>query len=408
MVILVGGAFGLGKTSDVYSPNSQLESEAYKMLEPETHQWLKQVHFHTHHPDWVSFGWGEGAAFYSPSTPFSWWDMIQPAFMFMAGVSIPFALRSRTRKGQTNGRILAHAAWRSFVLVALGVFLYSVRYTRTHFDFMNVLAQIGLGYFFVYLIALIPGKKHLVLGISSVVILSAYSLIMHQMAPVEPVDGDSAESVEEMPADVYKRDANAGTRFDRWLLNLFPRPSELGPYERNRGGYQTLNFVPSMVTMLLGVICGWILLETSSKGRMAAGIFLLGVLLLALSIPVESLDGPMIKKIWTSSWTLFSGGVVVLILGVLVVLFDLMPLEKLGTPIAVVGMNSLAIYMMSQLFGGWLREQIATHLGWIATALGLEDGNLVYYQYVAQYCIALAILWWICYYIHRKKIYLRP
>ena len=408
MIILVGGAFGLGKTTAVFSPESSLQSEAYKILQPETHEWLKQMHFHTHHPDWISFTWGEGATFYQPATPFSWWDMIQPAFMLMAGVSIPFALKSRTRKGQTNGRILGHAAWRSFVLVGLGVFLYSVKYNRTHFDFMNVLAQIGLGYFFVYLIALIPGKKYLALGLASIGILCSYSLIMHQMVPVEPSVDGIAEDVDPIQIDVYKRDANAGTRFDRWLLNLFPRPTELGPYQQNNGGYQTLNFLPSMVTMLFGVVCGWILLDTPGKGRMVSGIFLLGVLLLALSIPVESLDGPMIKKIWTSSWTLFSGGVVVVILGLLVVLFDLMPLEKVGGPIAVIGMNSLAIYMMSQLFGGWLREQIATHLGWIAIALGLNEGNWVYYQYVAQYCIALAILWWICFYMHRKQIYLRP
>jgi len=400
MIILVGGAFGLGKTSSEFLTES--------MLQPETHQWLKQVHFHTHHPDWVSFGWGDGASFFRPSTPFSWWDMIQPAFMFMAGVSIPFALKSRTRKGQTNGRIVCHAAWRSFVLIALGVFLYSVGDSRTHFDFMNVLAQIGLGYFFVYMIALLPGKKYLVLGAASVLILSAYSLIMHQMVPIETAASQNTDAVAEQAVDVYARDANAGTRFDRWLLNLFPRPSELGPYERNNGGYQTLNFFPSMVTMILGVMSGWMLLEQVSKGRTLAGLFLLGVLLLALSIPVENLDGAMIKKIWTSSWTLFSGGLVVLILGGLVFLFDCLPLEKIGAPIAVVGMNSLAIYMMSQLFGSWLREQIATHLGWVAESFGLNDGSWLYYQYVAQYCVALAILWAICYYMDRKDVYLRP
>ena len=115
MVILVGGAFGLGKTSDVYRDQS--------ILKPQTHQWLKEVHYHTHHPEWESFAWGEGTEFYQPRTPFSWWDMIQPAFMFMAGVSIPFALRSRSRRGHTNGRILGHAAWRSFVLIGMGVFL---------------------------------------------------------------------------------------------------------------------------------------------------------------------------------------------------------------------------------------------------------------------------------------------
>ena len=72
-------------------------------------------------------------------------DLIQPSFSFLVGVALPFSLASRAARGQSLGRMLAHAAWRSVVLVALGVFLRSVGRPRTNFTFEDTLSQIGMG-----------------------------------------------------------------------------------------------------------------------------------------------------------------------------------------------------------------------------------------------------------------------
>jgi len=89
-----------------------------------------------------------------PWTGCAFWDLIQPSFMFMVRVAIPYSHASRIAKGQSSIRIAAHVTYRSVVLILLGVFLASTgsRLTRTHFIFTNVLAQIGLGYAFVYLL----------------------------------------------------------------------------------------------------------------------------------------------------------------------------------------------------------------------------------------------------------------
>src|SRR5262249_6080462 len=95
------------------------------------------LHYQLDHVQWTGGGF---------------WDMIQPSFMFMVGVAIPYSYAARKAKGDGDGQIWFHTAIRALILVALGVFLASTgsNTTQTNFLFTNVLAQIGLGYCFVY------------------------------------------------------------------------------------------------------------------------------------------------------------------------------------------------------------------------------------------------------------------
>jgi len=81
-------------------------------------------------------------------------DLIQPAFSFLAGAALPFSIASRQAKGDTFGRMLAHAAWRSLALILLGIFLRSLENPHTYWTFEDTLTQIGLGYTFLFLLAL--------------------------------------------------------------------------------------------------------------------------------------------------------------------------------------------------------------------------------------------------------------
>src|SRR5437870_2870601 len=82
----------------------------------------------------------------------SFWDLIQPSFMFMVGVAMPFSYASRLARGQSKASVFAHAVYRSILLILLGIFLSSNWSKQTNFTFVNVLTQIGLGYCFLYLI----------------------------------------------------------------------------------------------------------------------------------------------------------------------------------------------------------------------------------------------------------------
>src|SRR3954451_17775260 len=81
---------------------------------------------------------------------FSLHDLIQPGFSLLVGAALPFSIASRLARNQTFGKMFAHAAWRAFLLVSLGVILRSLSHPQTYFTFEDTLSQIGLGYIFLF------------------------------------------------------------------------------------------------------------------------------------------------------------------------------------------------------------------------------------------------------------------
>ncbi len=175
------------------------------------------IRFHTTHVEW------EGCSLH---------DMIQPSFSFLVGAAVPFSIASRITKGQSTGKMVWHAAWRSLVLVLLGVFLRSLGDHRhqTYFTFEDTLSQIGLGYFFLFLIGL--GPKWLS-WLSVFLILVGYWAAF-ALYPLPSADFDySAVGVradwphhKEGFQSHWNINSNLAWAFDRWFLNLFPRESE--------------------------------------------------------------------------------------------------------------------------------------------------------------------------------------
>src|SRR5665647_1969488 len=80
------------------------------------------------------------------------WDLIQPFFMFIVGVAIPFAVANRIRKGDSNKLIMLHALKRSFLLLFLGWALYCIEPGEIGFRFQDVLAQLSVTYLIAFLI----------------------------------------------------------------------------------------------------------------------------------------------------------------------------------------------------------------------------------------------------------------
>jgi len=185
-------------------------------------------------------------------------DMIQPSFTFLVGVALPYSLRSRQKKGETFQRMLGHTIWRSFLLVALGIFLRSLHSTSTNFTFEDTLTQIGLGYTFAFLLTFVrPRWQWTALG----VLLFGYWLawaLYPAPGPIFPyasvgVPADWHQHLYTGFASHWNKNSNLGQAFDVWFLNRFPRPT---PFLFNDGGYLTLSFIPTLGTMLLGLAAG--------------------------------------------------------------------------------------------------------------------------------------------------------
>ena len=158
------------------------------------------------------------------------WDLIQPSFMFMVGVSLPFSYARRFAEGQPMIKLGLHAAMRAVLLVFLGVFLASQSGSRPNYEFFNVLAQIGLGYIFLFLLWNRPAWLQLLVA---QVILVAY-WAWFAFTPVGDASLLASVGVpEDWPhkltgfAAHWQMNSNPASRFDVWFLNLFPRNSRL-------------------------------------------------------------------------------------------------------------------------------------------------------------------------------------
>ena len=158
--------------------------------------------------------------------------------------------------------------------------------------------------------------------------------------------------------------------FDVWFLNKFPR-LEGQPFTFDEGGYQTLNFIPAIGTMLLGVFCGQLLLGDRRWWQKFFLLVIGGAVCLGLGVLAGQYACPIVKRIWTPSWVLFSGAWVIWGLAAFYLLFDLCRLRWLALPLVIVGMNSLAFYMMGQLLRPWAEKTVETHfIGLLAYSPG--------------------------------------
>ncbi len=331
------------------------------------------------------------------------WDLIQPSFMFMVGVAMAYSCASRAAHGQTWGQMFRHAVVRSFVLVALGVFLRSDGRSQTYFTFEDVLSQIGLGYTFLFLLWNRPAWVQFLAAFG---ILAGYWALFY-FYPLPPADFDYS-SVGVGPdwphlqgvAQHWDKNTNAAHYFDIWFLNLFPREK---PFLFNRGGYLTLSFIPSLATMIFGLLSGELLRSGWSDRRKFLTLVLAGIVGLAAGWSwQESGWGPIVKRIWTPSWTLFSTGWTCLILAAFYGVVDLWGFRKWTFPLVVVGMNSITMYVLEGLSHGWFGRTLHTHFGDKLFEFAGEA-----YQPFFERLWVLFTMWLFLYWLYRQRVFIR-
>ena len=331
-------------------------------------------------------------------------DTIQPSFTFLVGVALPYSLRSRQKKGATFQSMLGHTIWRSFLLVALGIFLRSANGPITYFTFEDTLTQIGLGYTFAFLLTYArPRWQWIAFG----GILFAYWLAWALYPGPGPNFDYAAVGVPDHLrqhlltgfASHWNMNSNLGNAFDVWFLNLFPRTS---PFLFNDGGYLTLSFIPTLGTMLLGVIAGrWTI--TAAPNIPMRKYLLAGVALVAAGLFFHFTGiCPIVKRIWTPAWTLFSGGVCFFFLAAFSWVIEVKKHRGIAFPLVVVGMNSIAAYLIAHWCEELVESSFQINLG--MSALNIF-GNAV--EPTVLGVLTLGVYWLILYWMYRNKIFIR-
>ncbi len=329
-------------------------------------------------------------------------DLIQPSFTFLVGVALPFSLARRQSEGQPEWRRTLHAFWRALILILLGVFLRSTSARQTNWTFEDTLTQIGLGYGFLYLLAL---RSTRVQWTAFALILFGYWLAF-ALYPLPGADFDwrsAAASPEKQLAGFaghWSLNTNAAWAFDTWFMNLFPRET---PFTNNRGGYSTLSFIPTLGTMILGLFAGQVLRSARSGFEKMRWLAIAGVIGLATGWLLGATGiCPVVKKIWTPSWVLFSGGWCFLFLAAFYLVMDIWNQRRWAFVLVVVGMNSIAAYLIAHLFDGFIIKALPRHLG--------ESPFLVAGPACKPLLLGFGVLlveWLLLWWMFRRKIFLR-
>ena len=331
-------------------------------------------------------------------------DLIQPSFSFLVGVAAVFSVASRRARGQPFGRMTLHAAGRALALILLGVFLRSTDHRQTYWTFEDTLSQIGLGYLFLFLLAFRPVRDQwLCLGLLLVGYWAAFALY-----PL-PGPGFDYEKVG-VPANWphlmsgfaahWNKNSNFAWAFDTWFLNLFSREK---PFLFNDGGYATLSFIPTLATMILGLIAGGVLRSERAPWNKARWLALAGVAAM-VSGAVLGWAGicPVVKRIWTPSWTLYSGGWCFLLLAAFYVVVDIWNCRGWAFPLVVIGMNSIAAYCSDHLFDDFIYNNLTINLGEKTfQVLGKA------YEPLVHGAAALLVSWLLLLWLYRRKIFLK-
>jgi predicted acyltransferase len=355
---------------------------------PESAFWRFLAH-HQSHVEWI------GCSLH---------DLIQPSFSFLVGVALPFSLASRAARGQSRVRMSLHAFWRALLLILLGVFLRSIGSHLTNWTFEDTLTQIGLGYGILFLLGMRSIKEQwLALAVILVGYWAAFALYP---LPGPAFDYSQVGVPKDWPhlmtgfAAHWNKNSNLAWAFDTWFLNLFPREK---PFAFNGGGYATLSFIPTLGTMLLGLIAGAVVRSERAPWFKARYLAFAGL----IGLTVGSVLGwlgicPVVKRIWTPSWTLFSGGWCFLFLAAFYGLVDICGQKRCVFPLVVIGMNSIAAYCMAHLFDGFISSSLNTHLGIDAfKTFGTA------YESLLHGAAVLLILWLILFWMYRRKLFLR-
>jgi predicted acyltransferase len=324
--------------------------------------------------------------------------------MFMVGVSLPFSLASRRARGQSFARMFGHSVYRALVLIALGIFLRSQARPQTYFTFEDVLTQIGLGYVFLFLLAWTrPRVQWIAAG---AILIGYWALFALYPLPPPGFDTTTVGVAADWPhrlsgfAAHWDKNTNFANAADQWFLNLFPRQR---PFVFNGGGYLTLNFIPSLATMIFGLLAGGLLQSARSERVKLRTLLVWGAGGLVLGTAFHLLGiCPIVKRIWTPSWTLFSGGWVMLFLAGYYYVIDVKGYRRWTFPFLVVGMNSIAMYALVHIATAYMTRSFVIHFG----RAPFEVFGPAYAPVLLGAC-ALTVFWLILFWMQRNRVFVK-
>ena len=332
----------------------------------DTRDWLKA---RLHHPEWHGF------------EPY---DLIFPLFLFIAGVSTVYSITNRLEKGDSRASLHYHFIKRGLILVLLGI-LYNGLLSRdlsnvegwSEARYASVLGRIGLAYMFAALIAANTQWRFQVIWVIG--LLASYWLAL-RFFPVPEFGAGNLEP---------------GHTLTDYIDRLFV-PGKL--YQGDRDPEGLLATIPAIATALIGCLAGQLLRHDRIDGIKKSGFLAIaGIACLGLAW-VWNFDFPINKNLWSSSFVLHCAGWSLLLLSLFYLVIDVWQFRKFTIIFTVIGANSILIYIGPQFLD--FEHTNEKLFGGISHFAGNNRDLLMHASY-------LGMLWFLLYFLYRKKIFLK-
>lgn len=306
-----------------------------------------------------------------PWVGFHFEDLILPAFLFIIGISMAVSDDKRRARGEGRRARFLHALRRSAALFALGFILSWLASGKPYWG-AGVLQVLALSYFggFLFLGLSLRGRAFAVGGL-----LFLYWIFVF-LVPVYDAGRNSYEVFKNL---VYLIDDAVTGQATRWGY-LYPT-------------------ITSVAVVVYGTIVGRLLVTRTSARRFMRTLAVLGAGGAAAGLALHP-SVPIIKRMFTPSYTIFTCGLATLLLLLFYWLIDVRGFKGWSFVFVVFGMNSIFVYMLNGLLGTWLTSSGTTLLGPLAGGLGpwLDPAAQVF---------RLAALWFTCLWLYRRRIFFR-
>lgn len=305
------------------------------------------------------------------------WDLIQPFFMFIVGVAIPFAVANRRKKGATEKSIMSHAIQRSLLLLLIGWAIYCVGPGKIVFRLQDVLAQLSV----TYLVAFLIRDKSFTFQVSLTLTILLLIDLAYRFFPVEGFNH---------PWVVYE---NLGSFVNNKIEGL-DKTSQ----------WASLNAIPTIAHTVWGVLCGKLLMSEKPALQKIKFLIIAGISALIIGYTIDALEiTPIIKKIATSSFVFVSGGYAILALSFSYWLIDVKKIFVNGSIVfRIVGMNCIFIYLFFEVGGAKLISKI-----WIPFTKALFFWGDELTVNIMTSIAVWASLWYICYWLYKNKLFIK-
>ncbi len=339
--------------------------------------WLKIVADQMEHATWSGFHFE---------------DLIFPLFMFISGVTIPLAVLSKLEKGSSKKEVIFKITRRMLILIVLGIIFNGIlRDGFSNARYTSVLGQIGISYFIASLIVIYAGSlKTQLFWLGG--LLSVYAIVQLLI----PVPG--------IGAGVLTPSGCINGYIDRLFLPgrlAYGADAEMISGQGIFDALGLLCIISATGVTLMGYFAGRILLAKDSSPQKKVRILVaigIGLIVLALCI---SPFYPVIKKCWTTTYNLFSGGISFLLIALFYLIIDVWGYKRWTFFFRVIGLNSIFIYLI--VTGNLLNISSTTTslIGWIIRPMGENFGQLV----LTFGNISLA--WLLLYFMYKKNIFIK-